>query len=231
MLNKTKTYLILNPCSSPVAISTRDDSFIVPGGTKDAPGSLPFSIDEIIQINAGSPVFKTGCLYFEEEYEADIYNELRIRNWKDILREEDVEDIILNPTIEKLQKVLDIESDFYFERLYGIYIGMKNANYAIPANVQTVFSMRHKEFKNGKRKSGIVLTKKESAESSEVAELKEKLKKMEQMMARLAAVKEAVAEPAQEQKPVEKKKPATRKRTTTKAAEKHEDESAPKKED
>lgn len=189
MINKTKTYLVLNPCASPVAVSTRDGSYIIPGGSHDVPGSYPFSIEEIIQINSGSPIFRTGFLYFEPEYEKDIYAELRIRDWENILRDTDIEDIILNPTIEKLQKIIDIDSDFYFERVYGIYIGLKSANYAIPGNVQTVFNTRHKELKNGKRKSNIVLTKKETNKDDEVEALRAQLEEMKQMMATLTAEK------------------------------------------
>lgn len=187
MLNRNKTYLVLNPCGSPVAVSTRTDGYIIPGGTYQSPGTLPFSIDEIIQINSGSPVFKTGCLFFEPEYEKDIYEELRIRDWKSILREPDIEDIILHPTIEKLQKIIDIQSDLYFERVYGVYIGMKNANYAIPGNVQSVFTMRHKEFKTHKIKSGIVLKQKQDEENKEVEALKEQLASMQAMIDKLTA--------------------------------------------
>lgn len=198
MISKTKTYLVLNPCSSPVVAATRNDSFTIPGGTKNTPGSWPLSIDEIIQINSGSPLFKTGYLYFEPEYEAEIYEELRIRDWKSILREDDVEDIILNPTVEKLQRIVDIDSDFYFERVYGIYIGLKNANYAIAGNVQTVFTARHREFKNGKKKSGIVLTRKETTgnNASEVEELKARLHEMEEALKKMTASAAVTTDPS-----------------------------------
>ena len=224
MIDKSNTYLVLNYCTSPVAVATRDDSFIIPGCTDDSPGSYPFSIEEIIQINAASPIFKVGYLFFEEAYAKDIYETLRIRDWENILKEPDVEDIILHPTIEKLQKIIDIDNDFYFERVYGIYIGLRNANYAIPGNSKTVFETRHKELKNGKKKSAITLEKKEVVDNPEVAALKKELEELKKSLASLKTVSadtEAMRAEPVEPKPEPKKKapakkPAPKKRTTKK---------------
>lgn len=167
MLDKNKTYLVLNYNGSPVAVSTRHESYIIPGGSSESPSSMPLSVDEIVQINSNSNVFKMGLLWFEEEFQEDLYKECRIRNWKDILTDSEIEDIILHPTLEKLERLLSIENEQYFERCYGIYIGLKNSNHSIKQNVENVMLARRKELRNRKYKTGILLTKKEAPAVSE----------------------------------------------------------------
>ena len=167
MLNKNKTYLVLNYNGSPVAVSTRHESYIIPGGSSQEPASIPLSVDEIIQINSNSPVFKIGLLWFEEEFQKELYEECRIRNWKDIPTDSEIEDTILHPTLEKLERLLSIENEQCFERCYGIYIGLKNSNHSIKQNVENVMLARRKELRNRKYKTGILLTKKETPTVSE----------------------------------------------------------------
>lgn len=169
MLDKNKTYLVLNYNGSPVAVSTRHESYIIPGGSSESPSSMPLSVDEIVQINSNSNVFKMGLLWFEEEVQEELYKECRIRNWENILRDKEIEDIILHPTLEKLEKLLSIENEQYFERCYGIYIGLKNSNHSIKQNVENVMLARRKELRNRKYKTGILLTKKETSVVSEEA--------------------------------------------------------------
>ena len=167
MLDKNKTFLVLNYNGSPVAVSTRHESYIIPGGSSESPSSMPLSVDEIVQINSNSNVFKMGLLWFEEEFQEELYKECRIRNWKDILTDSEIEDIILHPTLEKLERLLSIENEQYFERCYGIYIGLKNSNHSIKQNVENVMLARRKELRNRKYKTGILLTKKETPAVSE----------------------------------------------------------------
>lgn len=169
MLDKNKTYLVLNYNGSPVAVSTRHESYIIPGGSSESPSSMPLSVDEIVQINSNSNVFKMGLLWFEEEVQEELYKECRIRNWENILRDKEIEDIILHPTLEKLERLLSIENEQYFERCYGIYIGLKNSNHSIKQNVENVMLARRKELRNRKYKTGILLTKKETPAVSEEA--------------------------------------------------------------
>lgn len=199
MLDKNKTYLVLNYNGSPVAVSTRHESYIIPGGSSESPSSMPLSVDEIVQINSNSNVFKMGLLWFEEEFQEDLYKECRIRNWKDILTDSEIEDIILHPTLEKLERLLLIENEQYFERCYGIYIGLKNSNHSIKQNVENVMLARRKELRNRKYKTGILLTKKETPSVSEEvlketqeqnAKLTQEVDELKAMVAQLLAAQQ-----------------------------------------
>lgn len=93
MLDKGKNYMVLNYGSSPVCVQTRYESILIPGGSREAPASLPLSVDEILQINNNSPLFKCGVLFFEPEYAEELYDACRIKNWRDILTDEQIEEI------------------------------------------------------------------------------------------------------------------------------------------
>lgn len=212
MLDKNKTYLVLNYNGSPVAVSTRHESYIIPGGSSESPSSMPLSVDEIVQINSNSNVFKMGLLWFEEEFQEELYKECRIRNWENILRDKEIEDIILHPTLEKLERLLSIENEQYFERCYGIYIGLKNSNHSIKQNVENVMLARRKELRNRKYKTGILLTKKETSVVSEEVlketqeqnvKLTKEVDELKAMVAQLLAAQQNSASAAAETKPAE----------------------------
>ena len=212
MLDKNKTYLVLNYNGSPVAVSTRHESYIIPGGSSESPSSMPLSVDEIVQINSNSNVFKMGLLWFEEEVQEELYKECRIRNWENILRDKEIEDIILHPTLEKLERLLSIENEQYFERCYGIYIGLKNSNHSIKQNVENVMLARRKELRNRKYKTGILLTKKETNVVSEEAlketqeqnvKLTKEVDELKAMVAQLLAAQQNSVSATAETKPSE----------------------------
>ena len=191
MLDKTKTYMVLNYDTSPIAITTRNHNELIPAGNDDEPAMLPLTIDEIIYINSTSKVFKIGKLFFEPEYEKDIYDELHIKDWKNILRNSDIYEIILNPTVENLERILEITEPMYFDRIYGAYIGLSNAGASVSGNVENVLKARYKEFVAHKRKTEIkvrpIEAEKQSADDARVADLQSQLEEMKAMIAKLTA--------------------------------------------
>lgn len=158
-LQKEKTYMVLNYNGSPVSISTKTDSYSISGGTSDEPYGIPLTIDEIVVANMKGMAFKAGLLFFEKEFEQEIYEELRIQNWEDILRNEDIEDILINPTKEGFEKIVKIDNEFYFDRVYGVYTGLSSIFSDIPNKSKLVMEARRSEIKEGKRKTSISLSK------------------------------------------------------------------------
>lgn len=189
-ISKTKNYLVLNYGHSPVGISTRHENYLIPGAEGDTPASLPLTIDEIQVVNSNSPVFKVGMLRFEEKDEKDIYEELRILDWQNILTDKDIEDILLNPTAETLQALVSIESEPYYERIRGVYMGLKSSGAAISLNVSNAIEARRDELIRHKRTTDIRVTanpdgQNRAASSEEVDELKRQLAEMQAMMKKM----------------------------------------------
>lgn len=201
-ISKTKNYLVLNYGHSPIGVSTRHENYLIPGADGDVPASLPLTIDEIQVINSNSPVFKVGMLRFEEKDEKDIYEELRILDWQSILTDKDIEDILLNPDAESLQKLVSIESEPYYERIRGVYMGLKSAGAAISLNVSNAIEARREELLRHKHTTDIRVTanpngQNKVASSEEVDALKRQLAEMQEMMAKMMEGKADNQKPAQ----------------------------------
>ena len=187
-MSKEKTYLVVNEGTSPVAIATRFDSFMIAGKN-----SLPLSMDEIHQINVNSNAFKIGLLFFEPEYEEEIYDYLRIRNWKEILHNDDIQEMLERPTAESMTRILSIEDPCYFERIRGVYTMMKNTGISFSSNVDKIIKARRKEFIERKYHTSISVNEvKDSAKKSVPAEEFEAYKEaMEKKMAELMSMMNA----------------------------------------
>lgn len=228
-LSNKKTYKVLNYCSSPIAVSCRNENVLIAGGTSDNPGCWNFDIDEIIQINNTSRVFKIGLLWFEPEFEEDIYNELKIHDYKNILRNEEIEDIILNPTAESMEKLISTTDQMLYSRIYGIFMGLRNAGFNISSKVDDVMRRRYREFQNHKTSTEIKFATPDlPKKSKEIESLEARIAQLEALLTANTqpqpepevakvftadAVPESDVEPP---KPAETKPKTTRKAKTTK---------------
>lgn len=123
----------------------------------NAPITVPISAVEIRNIHSRSTIFTDGYLTFDDDIKEDVYKYLKINNWQDILTQSDIIDVILHSNKEKLQKIIDIDSLSYFERVRGVYIALKQSKADISLRVADVIEARYKELRKGKRNSSIEL--------------------------------------------------------------------------
>ena len=224
---ETKTYPMYNHGTSKIIVGLRDGSVVVEGGTRDCPTAYPFTMSELQQIANISTVIQSGYLRPAKEDAEYIYETLRIRDWKDILTEEDIEDIILHPTVEGLTKLINIKDTFYFERIYGVFIGLKNVNVPIAANVDRLLRGRYKELQKGKINTDYTVREKDlpiqetcvvNNSSDEIDALKAAIENQNKLIEQLQRQLEAKSEPtkSEEKKPAPKsiKRKTTTKKTT-----------------
>ncbi|MEG0898442.1 MAG: hypothetical protein RSF40_01870 [Oscillospiraceae bacterium] len=193
VLERQKTYMVLNYSSSPVSLSTRERSYLLEGGTRDHPAVIPMTIDEIGTANTNGCAFKYGLAWFEKDFEEAIYEDIRLTNWRDILRDEQIEDIILHPTKEGLEKIVAINHEIYFNRVYGVYMGLKSVFAEISPRVELVIEQRRDELKANQRKTEIVISKptpKVGTTGEDVEDLKARLAKMEELLSKQAVAQE-----------------------------------------
>lgn len=219
-ISKEKSYMVYNTSSSPLCLSTRYESFVIEGGTPESPSGIPLTLDEILIINSRSPVFKIGAAWFDEEDQADIYAALRIHNWQDILTDREIEAILRDPTMEGLQRIVDIDNIAYFERVRGIFTYLNNIGAQMSMQVQKVVKTRYKELQRRQTTSSIRVVPHADAggpnpAQAEIDELKRQLAEMQKLMAGFVGVPDtadtAVAEdkPSPAAKKPARKKPAT----------------------
>lgn len=168
-------YMVFNFSGSKVAVSTtKGAEYLFDSGSREQPFGIPLKLDEIIGINMKSNVFKIGLLFFDPQYEKELYQILKITNPASILKDWEIEDILLHPSFEGYKKILDINNELYFNRVIGVMTGLKNAFIDVPNKSKILISAREEEFKEKKRETEIVLDK--IISDTEVDVEKEKLK-------------------------------------------------------
>lgn len=159
------------------------------------PTIVPIPFNELQYIASNTNIITTGWLTFDDDIKEEIYKELRIVNWKDILSNDDIRNILTKPTMEGLQKIIDIENQSYFDRVRIVMFKLMNDGVDITTKVSRIVSQRYDELQKRQRKSSIVLTKKDTTISADKvkelseqnaslqSQLDEMKKMMEQMMA------------------------------------------------
>lgn len=191
-----KTINVLNYNQNIVIVSTKHDSYTIePAINSENPTSLPLSLDEILYINGNSAAFKTGILRFPKEIEKEMYEDyLRIPNWEDLLTIQDIEKIILHPTIEGLTKIINIKDTGMFDRVRGVFVRLKNTNdNDISLRVEKIIQARLDELRRGVRNTEIIIKAKDTVApiaTEEVDELKEQNKLLQEQMANMQKMME-----------------------------------------
>lgn len=209
-VRELKAINVLNYNDNVVIVSTRDAGYSISHANNDSPSILPLTFDEIAFINSNSEVFRTGILRFQEDLEEEIYEELKITNWKDILTNKDIEEIILNPTIKGLKSIIKIQNTANFDRVKGIFTGLKNENvHDISMRVEKIIKARDAELRRGVRNTEIQIQAKDTKREvayDEVNELKEQNSALqEQMLEMQNMIKEMMEAQGKDNKSVEVK--------------------------
>lgn len=170
------------------------DKMLPPCYDYDTPTFDTITVSELSHINSNSPSIRNGLVCFNKDDEDEIYAELKVDKTK-ILFNEDIEDIILNPTKEKLQKLIEVTDSSVFDRVVTIHQGLISSGaYDISNRVSSVIEARQKEFRKSILSSKIQLVNKDVTPKSDVEDVKaqnaflqEQLDQMKEMMAQLLA--------------------------------------------
>lgn len=189
-IDKSGLYMILNEGSSPVYVPGRNGGFMLDGGTASHPAMRQLYFSEIVEINSVSDLFRNGHLFFEPEYADAMYEELRIPSPENILHNADIEDILLHPSIEGLQRILDIRSATYFDRVRGVYVGLKNSNADLGQNVIKLMEARTQEVANGIMTTKISVAPKRSQSEINAEQMDAMRKELEALKAKIDEPKE-----------------------------------------
>lgn len=166
MINDTEYINILNENNNPVYTA----SMINPLGIKfDAaedgiPSEMPITFAEFKFINKKTSAFKDGLLRVEPEKEDEILKAVGIyKKSNNFLTAEEITDIILNPTTEKLQRIISVTSPVTIEKIKGILFNLNSSDeYDIAIRVFEVVNTRYSELYNGRVNSSIVIKKRKN---------------------------------------------------------------------
>ena len=222
-----KDIRVFNECPFQVNLVGQRRDYIFPPCLDGEPTMNFVDFDEIEYAHSRGKVFSVGLLIFAEEDREGMYDALGIKDWKSkVWFNSDIEDIIMNPTVEKMQRVIDIKDVITFERVRGMMVRFVNEKRDVSQNVINVINSRYRELNAGNITSKIVVRSSDVAANvsvDEVDALKKQIAEMQRMMEKMAAnqsdtAKSKPVEPAKEEKKIVGGKSTTtrgRKKATT----------------
>lgn len=189
-----KIYELYNYRFSPVCVKTKNDGFVIsPCDNNGNPSTFPVELDDIRYIHSSTNTFKIGLLRFAPEDEQELYEDvLKMHDWRKLLTVDEIKEILEKPTIEGLQKLLDIENITQFDEVRGLLMWMTGRGVDIPTRVSKLIERRYKELQSGKYKTAIKVTPKETSSDSqaeEIAALKKQMAEMARLLAEATAPK------------------------------------------
>lgn len=172
MISDTQYITILNENNCPVYTP----SLTNPMGLKfDAcidgvPSELPITFAEFKYITKRTNAFAEGLLMVEPEFEDEALTSVGIyKKSPNFLTNEEIEDIILNPTTEKLQKIINVTSMVTMDKIRIILCRLNNSDeYDIAMRVYDVINARYSEVCKGKMTSNIKITKRKNEGKKEI---------------------------------------------------------------
>lgn len=133
------------------------------------PSVVPMPLSELQYIASNTEGILTGWLSFDEDVKADVYKDLRIPNWENILSNDDITEILLYPTLDGLQKIVDIENVTYFDRVRMIMFKLMQSGKDVTTKVSRIVDQRYRELQNKQRKTNIILKQKDTTSVSNEA--------------------------------------------------------------
>ena len=158
---------VYNYNESNLCIPTNISTHILPPAVDGVPSVDYLSFAEINYVNGISDCFRTGLVQFEDKDKEEIYSALHFSDWKNIITNAEIKDILLNPTIEGLQKIIGVTNKSVFDRIRTIFVGLKeNPDNDISNRVIKIMETRENEFKRGIYKSQIILKPKDASEKA-----------------------------------------------------------------
>lgn len=153
------------------------------------------SFPEIVYINSISDCFRTGLLMFSEEMQEEAYKEIQFADWKSIITNQQIKDILLNPTKDGLEKLISITNESIFNRVKSILVELKNSNADDISNrVIKVIDARWNEIRRGIFKSQIHINFKNDnvTNNSEKAELEDVKSQNAMLLKEIADMKKII---------------------------------------
>lgn len=158
---------VYNYNESNICIPTNISTHILPPAVDGVPSVDYLSFAEINYVNGISDCFRTGLVRFDDKDKEEIYTALNVANWADILTNDEIRNILLNPTIDGLQRIIDVTNVSIFDRIRIIFVSLKeNTDNDISNRVIKIMETREQEFKRGIYKSQITLKPKDAPEKS-----------------------------------------------------------------
>ena len=194
-----KDIRVYNECPFQTNLVGQRRDYIFPPCMDGEPTMNFVDFEEIEYAHSRGKAFSIGLLTFAEEDREGMYEALGIKDWKKtVWTNDDIEDIILHPTVDKMQRVIDIKDLITLERVRGMAVRFTNEKRDVSQNVINVINQRYREITSGNMTSKIVIRSSDitpNVSAEEVDALKKQIAEMQKMMEQMAKANSASKEP------------------------------------
>lgn len=184
----------------------------------NTPSIIPMSLSELQYIASNTEIIMTGWLTFDDDVKKDVYKDLRIPNWENILSNADIKNILTHPTLDGLQKLLDITNQTYFDRIRIVMFKLISDGVDITTKVSRIVEQRYNELRNKQRNSSIVLSPKDTKKYATPDEVKELSAQNEVLQNQLDEMKKMMEQMIQNQSKVATENESANKETVSTTA-------------
>lgn len=158
-INNNTIINVLNYMPITITASTNVEDYVFEPCETDTPIIKPMTAVEVKEIHSKSRIFTDGWLTFEDDVKNDMYKFLKIKDGENILTQSEIMGCIISGSKNDVQKLINIKSKGYYERVYGVYVALKQSNrYDISMRVAKAIEHRYKELQQGIINTQIELT-------------------------------------------------------------------------
>ena len=187
-----KDVRVFNECPFQVNLVGQRREYIFPPCIDGEPSMNFVDFDEIEYAHSRGKLFSIGLLIFADDDQEGMYDALGIKDWKNrVWRNSDIEDIIVNPTVDKMQRVIDIKDIITLERVRGMMVRFVNEKRDVSQNVINLINARFRELNAGNTNTKIVVRPADvegSKASAEVEALNKKIAEMQKMIDKMMSM-------------------------------------------
>lgn len=186
-----------NPFNLSIRSNLRD-YILSPVGEDGTPTVEYLTLEEIIWVDSNTNAIRTGLITINEDDREEVFKEIKFEDGDKIITNKDVENILLNPSVDGLSKIIGITDPSTFDRVYSVFIGLKEGGSVDISNrVINLMNERYKEFKRGQNVSHIKIERKDTETvisqdrakelESQNESLKQELSELKDMMKQILA--------------------------------------------
>ena len=186
-----------NPFNLSIRSNLRD-YILSPAGEDGTPTVEYLTLEEIIWVDSNTNAIRTGLITINEDDREEVFKEIKFEDGDKIITNKDVENILLNPSVDGLSKIIEITDASTFDRVYAVFVGLKEGGSVDISNrVINLMNERYKEFKRGQNVSHIKIERKDTETvisqdrakklESQNESLKQELSELKDMMKQILA--------------------------------------------
>lgn len=193
-IKETDKIKVFNRTQTRIVFNVKDRAYDFPPAREESPVFNRMPFEDVDYVNNRTPLFKNGCLTFEDSMSAKVYKELGIDvNDGTIWTEADIRDAIINPTPENQKKIIELKDELTVERLRAELVALTNSGqYDVSNRVADLVNARYGELRSGVLKSRLSVDDTVQPDGGAMDELKKQnanlQKQIEEMKAAIAGL-------------------------------------------